>query len=402
MRRIVLTGLIVALLSVVMFGPPAGGGNPFAPSLADAAGECVGFADVTTSDPACVAIATLVANGIISGYATTPLRFGPADPVQRAQIATFLVRALAWQGEATGPRSFTDFGPLVAELRTASLILANKCDNTGRCTARGYDTAGCAVRGRVYPCFGPNDGVTYAQVVSFIARACQFDAGRAWVPQPNGALPYQGVPSVHQPDVKTYHTYAGAIPAAPTTEAGWNKAAPRAWVARVRFQALGLPPVAVPAWGPPLAPLASNYSNYGDPQGRFSTRVPQAWTQVQQGANNVYVRQPGPLWGAEIALNDGSAFTHIEQVDPIIEQQLHDWLNDYVPISKGKVVVGAHEAYRRVFQHRNGEGQTEIIVRIYFLSGPYLYQINGFMLPDQRGTVEPLVNGLAGSIATNP
>jgi hypothetical protein len=395
-------GLIFALLSVGMFGAPAAGFDRFAPGPVGAATECVGFADVTTSNPACVAIATLVANGIINGYATNPPRFGPNDGVQRAQIAAFLVRGLAWQGEATGPRSFTDFGVLVAELRTASLILANKCDTTGLCTARGYEAAGCAARGLAFPCFGPNDGVTHAQVISFIARAFQFDADHGWVPQQNGSMPYQGVPGVHQVDVKTYHANAGTIPAPPGSEADWNKPAPRAWVARVLFQALGLPPVAVPTWGPTLAPLSNNFFNYSDPQGRFSTRVPQAWTQIQQGGNNVYFRQPGPLWGAEIALSDKGGFTHIDQVDPVIEQQLNDWLKEYVPISKGKVVVGSHEAYRRVFQHRNNENQTEIIVRIYFLSGSHLYQVNGFMLPGDRGTVEPLVDGLAGSIVTNP
>jgi hypothetical protein len=224
----------------VTFGAQAIGGYRFAPDPAGAAGACVGFADVTTSDPACIAIATLVANGIVSGYATNPPRFGPNDGVQRAQIAAFLVRALAWQNQSTGPRSFTDFGALVAELRTASLILANKCDPSGLCAARGYEAAGCAARGLTFPCFGPNDGVTYAQVISFVARSYQFSAA-AWVPQPNGAMPYSGVPAVHQTDVKTYHARAGTIPAAPTTEAGWNAPAPRAWVARVLYQAVQAP-----------------------------------------------------------------------------------------------------------------------------------------------------------------
>ena len=51
-------------------------------------------------------------------------------------------------------------------------------------------------------------------------------------------MPYQGVPSVHQVDVETYHAFAGTIPAAPATEAGWNAPASRAWVARVLWQAL--------------------------------------------------------------------------------------------------------------------------------------------------------------------
>jgi Cysteine-rich secretory protein family len=203
--------------------------------------RCAGFADVAAANVACPAIISLTGAGIINGYATTPPRFGPFDGVQRAQIAAFLVRALLWQNESTGPRSFTDFGALVVELRTDSLILANKCDGSGLCTARGYEASGCSSRGLAFPCFGPNDGVTYAQVISFVARSFQFDSDYAWVPQPNGAMPYSGVPTVHRPDVRTYHAYAGTIPAAPTSEAAWNAPAPRAWVARVLFQALQSP-----------------------------------------------------------------------------------------------------------------------------------------------------------------
>jgi hypothetical protein len=156
-------------------------------------------------------------------------------------------------------------------------------------------------------------------------------------------------------------------------------------------------------WGPVVAPLGGAYYTHNDPQGRFSARIPQDWTLREDGpANNVYFREPGPLWGAEIALNDGRAFSDVAQADAVIGQQLQAWLKDYQPMIHEKVNIGPHRAYRRVFQHTNVEGQTEIIVRIYFLSGPWLYQVNGFMLPDQRGTVEPLVNGLAGSIVTNP
>ncbi len=155
-------------------------------------------------------------------------------------------------------------------------------------------------------------------------------------------------------------------------------------------------------WGPVLAPLSSGYTTHNDPQGRFTARVPQDWTQRQDAPPSVFFRKPGPLWGAEIALNDGSAFSVVDQADEIIGRQLQDWLKDYKPMVHDKVNIGPYRAYRRIFQHTNVEGQTEIIVRIYFLSGPYLYQINGFMLPDQRATVQPLVEGLAGSIVTKP
>ena len=254
--------LILALLiDLALAGAPGFTGAAPPVAAAGAADRCAGFADVTTGDPACVAIATLVANGIIGGYATDPPTFGPADNVQRAQVAAFLVRALDWQGLPTGPRSFTDFGPLVGELRTASLILANRCDDAGACVAQGYGASSCQARGKAFPCFGPNDNVSYAQVISFIARAFQFDPLFVWQPQPNAPLPYSGIPAVHQDDARMYHIYAGTIPSAPSGS-GWNAPASRAWVARVLFQALGLSP-ADPSPSPSPAPPSADQQLVG-------------------------------------------------------------------------------------------------------------------------------------------
>lgn len=71
-------------------------------------------------------------------------------------------------------------------------------------------------------------------------------------------------------------------------------------------------------------------------------------------------------------------------------------------ISKDQVKIGPYRACRCIFQHRNAEGQIAVIVRIYVLANGYPYQLNGFMLPDQRDIIEPLVNGLAANITTNP
>jgi hypothetical protein len=218
--------------------PYNGGCDSGAVEVRDEDAACdSGFADVPGDHPACAAIRVLTSQNIIRGYATNPPTFGPDDGVQRAQVAAFLVRALVWQGEPTGPRSFTDFGALVEELRVASLILANKCDGD-LCVARGYERAGCTARGRSFPCFGPNDGVTRAQVISFVARAFQFDETYAWEPRPDLPHPYSGVPAVHEPDVRTYSFYAGLIPDAPTTVEGWSAPASRAWIAMVLYQAL--------------------------------------------------------------------------------------------------------------------------------------------------------------------
>jgi hypothetical protein len=192
-------------------------------------GPCANFTDVPDTDPACPAIATLINQGIINGYATTPPTFGPDDDVQRAQMAAFLVRALNWQGQSIGPRTFTDFGGLVAELRAASLILANACaGSSNNCVIQGYGD------GR----FGPTNDISYAQVITFIARAFQLDDAYRWTPYPNASQPYSGVPAVHDAEIRTYVHNAGAIPDAPTTPEGWNAPAPRAWVALVLYQAL--------------------------------------------------------------------------------------------------------------------------------------------------------------------
>jgi hypothetical protein len=191
--------------------------------------RCSSFADVRNTGPACPAITSLTQAGVIQGYDTNPPTFGPNQSVQRAQIAAFLVRALGWQSMNQGPNTFNDFGPLVGELREASLILANACTNPSdpnTCVAKGYGD------GR----FGPNDGVTYAQVMTFIARAFIFDG--TWRPQ-SAAHPYNGVPQVHESDVRTYHAYAGLVDDVPMPSGdGWNQAAPRAWVAVVLYQAL--------------------------------------------------------------------------------------------------------------------------------------------------------------------
>jgi CSLREA domain-containing protein len=200
--------------------------------LARGAPTCQGgFVDVPADHPACAAIAALAGRGIVQGYATVPPRFGPDDDVERAQMAAFLVRALDWEDRPTGPRSFDDFDGLVGELIAASLILANACsdpNDPATCVAQGYGD------GR----FGPTDPVSHAQVIAFIARAFDLDPGYDWAPQPNGTQPYSGVPTDFGTAVRTYHHYAGTIPDAPTTQAGWDAPASRAWVARVLWQAL--------------------------------------------------------------------------------------------------------------------------------------------------------------------
>jgi hypothetical protein len=152
-------------------------------------------------------------------------------------------------------------------------------------------------------------------------------------------------------------------------------------------------------WGPVLTPLANGVL-YTDPRGRFTARAPQGWNRQDAPPNSVFFRAPG-LWGVELALNDGSAFSVVEQADEVIAGQVGQ-RPGYKPLSLDKVNIGPHRAFRRVFQHTNDEGMTEIIIRIYFLSGPWLYNANGFMLPGDFTKVAPLIDGIAGSFVTNP
>ena len=187
---------------------------------------------MAADDPACVAIAALVRHGVIQGYATAPPTFGPDDDVQRAQVAAFLVRALGWQGRPTGPRSFDDFDGLVAELRDR---VAHRSPTPASTRRDAPASRGATATAR----FGPTDPVSHAQVITLHRpRLRARPGGTPGRPAP----PAPGIPAAHATDIGTYLANAGAIPDAPTTQAGWDAPASRAWVAMVLWQALQAAP----------------------------------------------------------------------------------------------------------------------------------------------------------------
>jgi hypothetical protein len=149
-------------------------------------------------------------------------------------------------------------------------------------------------------------------------------------------------------------------------------------------------------WGPNLAPLSSPHFIYSDPQGRFTARVPNGWKRDGRYPDKVIHIAPEE-WGAEFAINEGKCFATIVEAEDIIAKQVAA-RPEYRPISEDKVNLGPTRAYRRVFQHRNDQGQTEIIVRIDFLIGPDLYTVNGFVFPQDFGKVAPLIDGIAGGV----
>ncbi len=206
------------------------------------------FGDVGSSRPDYTAITELASRGTIRGYANGS--YGPDDGVQRAQMAALIARATlagpgtptngiltppaclavgTWDCEDWG-NGFTDPGGIDANLWRNAGALQHYA------VALGYTAQDCAARGKVFPCYGPNDPVSYAQTVAFITRA--MIAKGYWQPQPSASLPYAGVPSVLALEVRTYHHYTGGVPAAPADAAGWNAGATRGWFARTLWHAL--------------------------------------------------------------------------------------------------------------------------------------------------------------------
>ena len=98
-------------------------------------------------------VQTLIDLGVTRGCSADPLRFCPDEPVTRAQMATFLVRAL--ELEDAPPAGFTDTAGNVHEARIDALAAANI-------------TVGCSADPLR---FCPGEPVTRAQMATFIVRA---------------------------------------------------------------------------------------------------------------------------------------------------------------------------------------------------------------------------------------
>ena len=109
------------------------------------------FTDVAPGAYYADAVAWAVANGITNG--TGDGKFSPNDPCTRAQIVTFLWRAMGSQEVAPGT-SFTDVAPGAYYEKAVAWAVANGITNG---TGDGK--------------FSPNDPCTRAQAVTFLHRA---------------------------------------------------------------------------------------------------------------------------------------------------------------------------------------------------------------------------------------
>lgn len=203
--------------------------------------------DVPINHQYYTAITALATRGYILGYNANS--YGPADGVQRAQMAALISRGTpegpgiptkgyvappdcvivdTWDCEDWG-NTFTDQGGIVASLwRNAGTLQHYQ-------VAFGYTANDCAARGRAFPCYGPTDPVSHAQTIAFITRAMIVKG--YWVAQPNAVLPDPGVPGVLATEAKTFAYYTGGLPALPNGK-GWNDGATRGWFAQALWQAL--------------------------------------------------------------------------------------------------------------------------------------------------------------------
>ncbi|HEY8598633.1 MAG TPA: S-layer homology domain-containing protein [Thermomicrobiales bacterium] len=180
------------------------------------------FPDVPGDAPARAAIEELAVRGIIRGYPDG--RFGPDDPVLRAQMAALIARAMGWEGEV-GANPFPDQGSVDEEL------WGNVGALYARQIARGYPDGS----------YRPLDPIAQVQVVAFISRA-MVAAGR-WHLQSDDGVAYPNVPSEsgHRLELATYVHYVGALPGTSARDnpwASWDQPASRAWFAQALWPAL--------------------------------------------------------------------------------------------------------------------------------------------------------------------
>ena len=214
--RLFLVTLCLALLS---------GGLALSARTSVAATPTFTDVDPNSTSPYAVAIYQLASRGIVHGYDDGSGRFGPLDPILRAQVAAIVARAVGWDTNQ-GQADFSDQGTIDASLWNSVRVLADHD------VARGFGDG----------TFHPRQQVAQVQVISFITRA-MVQSGK-WVSQSDDGTRYSDVPasSGARADLITYDHYAGLIPFATSTGTGgwvnWSAPANRQEVALVVWNAI--------------------------------------------------------------------------------------------------------------------------------------------------------------------
>ena len=126
--------------------------TPVTPEPEPTPEETVKFSDVSTSAYYYDAVKWAVENGVTDGVSAT--LFAPYESCTRAQIVTFLYRAL--KGTASGSANFTDVKPDAFYADAINWAVANNVTN-----------------GTSNTTFSPNADCTRAEIVTFLYRAYQ-------------------------------------------------------------------------------------------------------------------------------------------------------------------------------------------------------------------------------------
>ncbi|MCY4456984.1 MAG: S-layer homology domain-containing protein, partial [Acidimicrobiaceae bacterium] len=118
-------------------------------------GQPAGFTDVTPGDTHSDCIEAIYAAGITKGCGTSPLRYCGGSAITRAEMASFLARALKLQ-PPTQPAGFTDVDPASTHGTNIEAIYA--AGITKGCNSNPLRYCG-------------DDSITRAEMASFLARA---------------------------------------------------------------------------------------------------------------------------------------------------------------------------------------------------------------------------------------
>ena len=144
-------------------GPGPGGGGEEPEAEEPEAEARAGFADVDPSGVHAANIDALFAAGITAGCFTEPLRFCPEDTLNRAQMATFLARALDLEPPEASA-GFADVDPSGVHAANIDALFAAGI------------TAGCFTEPLR---FCPEDTLNRAQMATFLARALDLEPPEA-------------------------------------------------------------------------------------------------------------------------------------------------------------------------------------------------------------------------------
>lgn len=197
------------------------------------ASAAVAFTDVPSGQRYAEAIADLSQRGIISGY--TDGRFGPDDPVKRAQFAKMIDLTLGLDMEQVPASPFTDLGE----------ASATDPHYPGDYVARAY--AEGIVKGLTTSTYGPYEPIKRAQVVTMVVRAVDSEyTGLLSTPPAGFVSDWGAFHAEHGPnaDRAQYNGLFDHLPIGDTGFGPWG-AMTRGEIAQVLHNLLGL--VAGPA-----------------------------------------------------------------------------------------------------------------------------------------------------------